>query len=176
MWRAKRREGFAAVTRFEEAFSAGVDHIRVRRIGAKRRVVKRSLNQRALRVDQRPRLAGVFGTIKATAGLGFDECVNSIGICRRYSKIAFADQLIRKAVRDLREMLATVSALVEPTFTRAADDRPRFALETRHPCVNNTRIAWLHLDIHRTNSVRYKEDFAPRLPAVSCFENTALIV
>src|SRR5215213_1474800 len=73
-------------------------------------------------------------------------------------------------------MLAAVSAFIEPAFARAADDRPRLALEARHPRVNNIRIAGLQLNVHRAHAVRDEQDFAPRLPAVSCFENTALVV
>src|SRR3569832_2304236 len=118
--RAERRERLACVSRFEEPFGARVYDVSVRWIGAERRVVERSLNQRALRIDQRPRLTGVFGSIEAAAGFGFDKRVDSIGISVRDREICFTDQLIREAVRDLREMLASVSALVEPTFAPAA--------------------------------------------------------
>src|SRR6185369_388349 len=76
----------------------------------------------------------------------------------------------------LREMLAAVGAFVEATFATAADDRPWLALEPRHPCVNNVRIVRLQLEVHRADTVRDKQHFAPRLSAVSCFEHTALVV
>src|SRR6185369_8191852 len=74
------------------------------------------------------------------------------------------------------EVFAAVGALVKTTFTTTADDRPRFALEMRHPRVNHIRIAWLQLDIHRADRVRDKQYFAPRLAAVRRFENAALVV
>src|SRR5262245_61606259 len=113
---AKAGERLAAVSRFKEAFSAGVNDIGVRGIRAERAVVKRTLDECALRVDECPRLTGVFGAIQTTAGLGFDERIDSIWIRICDGEIGFADQLVGKASGDLRKVFAAVDALVETSF------------------------------------------------------------
>ena len=92
--RAKRRERFATVGRFEETFGAGVDDVGISRIGAERRVVKRTLNQRALRIDQRPRLARVVRAIETAAWFCFDESIDAIGFGSGDGEIGFADQFM----------------------------------------------------------------------------------
>ena len=60
MRRAEGGERAPAVSRFEETFGAPVHHICVCWIGAQCHVIKRPLNQSALRIDQLPGLTRVF--------------------------------------------------------------------------------------------------------------------
>ena len=73
-------------------------------------------------------------------------------------------------------MFAAVSAFVEAAFAAAADDRPGLALEMRHPGIDDVRIPRLQLEVHRADAVRDKQNFAPRLTAVSCFKYAALVI
>src|SRR5438445_9566946 len=94
----------------------------------------------------------------------------------RDGEIRFADQFVRQSRGDLCEMFTAVGALEKPAVARAADDRPGLAFESRHPRVNNIRIAGLQLDIHCAYAVGNEQDLAPGLSAVRGFEDAALSI
>ena len=73
-------------------------------------------------------------------------------------------------------MFTAVGALEKPAVARAADDRPGLAFESRHPRVNNIRIAGLQLDIHCAYAVGNEQNLAPGLSAVRGFEDAALSI
>ena len=176
MRRAEVREGLAAVGGLVEALGAGVEDIGVGRIGAERVVVERPLDHARrgggrLHVHQHPRLPRVVRTIEAAAGQRFEQRVDAIGRRGAHADVALADEVVRQARGDLREVLAPVGALVEAAVVAAADDRPGLALQVREPGVDDVRIARLELDVHRADAVGEEEDLAPRLAAVGRLED-----
>src|SRR5207253_10584817 len=126
-----------------------------------------------LRINERPRLPGILRTIKPAARLCFDERINSIRLGCGNREVCFTNQLGRQPAGDLCEVLTAVSALVETSLARAADDCPRFPFEMRHPGIHDIWVTRLQLNVHRTDAVRDEQNFAPCLPAVSCLEHAA---
>src|SRR5262245_5803820 len=108
MWRAKRSERFATVGRLKKTFRAGVYDICIGWISAERGVVERTLNQCALRINQRPGLTCVLRTVKAATGFGFDQGVNAIRIGCSYCQVGLTDEISGKSVADLGEVVSAI--------------------------------------------------------------------
>src|SRR4029079_2374781 len=70
----------------------------------------------------------------------------------------------------------SIGTLVEAAIARAADDRPRLALESRHPGVDDVRVSGLNLDVHRADAVVDEEHLLPGLAAIGGLEYAALLV
>ena len=70
-------------------------------------------------------------------------------------------------------MFAAVDALIEAALAGATDDCPRLALKTRHPDIDDVRIARLNLQIHGAHLIGYEQHPVPRLPSIRGFEHAA---
>src|SRR5215471_3189641 len=70
-------------------------------------------------------------------------------------------------------MIAAIGALIEAAFARAANYRPRFPFQVRHPGVDDARVARLQLNVHRSNAVGHEQYFLPGIAAIGSFEHTA---
>ena len=73
-------------------------------------------------------------------------------------------------------MFAAIGAFIETAVARAADDRPGFSFEVRHPGVNDIRIAGLQLNIHSAHVIGNEQNLAPGLSTVRGFEDAPLSI
>src|SRR5690606_19852574 len=108
------------------------------------------------------------------ARLRFHEQVEPLGVGRRHGEIALADESAGETAARLAEGHAAVGALVEAAFARAGDDRPRLALDARHPGVHGVRVAGLEFDVGGAGAVVEIQRLAPGAAAVRRAEDAAL--
>jgi len=173
VWGRNAVEGFAAIDGAEKPGVGDVNGVRIFRVGPDVGEIPGALTEAAVFIDERPVIAAVGAAVEA-ALVGFDKCVDGVGIAARDADGDAAEGTGGKAIAG--EPLpggTVVTRSIQGALVSTAVEGPRRAIALPHGGEQHMRVVGIEDDVDAAGAVVDIENFFPGLAAIPGTEDAA---
>src|SRR5437667_5284940 len=121
-------------------------------------------------------LTGVIRPVEA-AFLGFDECIDAIGISSRHGNADLAQDSARKTITlEMFPRNAVIFRTVKSAARTAAGEKPRLSPRLPKRCEDDVRIMRIENNVDPAGVFIFGQNFRPCFAAISSTKNSALLI